>query len=87
MQSDKIYMVKICISGFTQTQVEKGLPHLLDEFIHHPWLYSCQAYWDDSINKLIILAGDKFEERLEDSMFDEISDCVIATMNFDKKRI
>ena len=85
MQPDKIYTAKLSISGFTKEQVEKGLSYLLDEFTHRPWLFNSQAFWDDSTNKLITQVGYEFEERLEDGAFDEISDCVIATMNFDKK--
>jgi hypothetical protein len=36
MQQDKIYKVKIQVSGFTKAQVEEGLPALLDEFKHRP---------------------------------------------------
>jgi hypothetical protein len=85
MRPNKIYKVKIKISGFTQVQVQEGLPDLLDEMGSRPWLFDSQAFWDDSINKLVIIVGYEFEERLEDGAFDEISDCVIATMNFDKK--
>ena len=85
MQPANIHMVRINVSGFTKAQVEKGLRHLLDEFTYHPWLYNCQAHWDDTTNKLVIVAGSEFEEKLEDSIFDEISDCVLANMNFDKK--
>lgn len=85
MRPDKIFKVKIKISGFTQVQVQEGLPDLMDEMGNRPWLYDSQAFWDDSINKLVIIVGYEFEERVEDGAFDEISDCVIATMNFDEK--
>ncbi len=81
MQPDKIYMVKISVSGFTKTQVENGLAYLLDEFAQRPWLFNFQAFWNDSINKLVIQVRYEFEERLEDGALDEIGDCVIATMN------
>lgn len=48
-------------------------------------LFDPQASWDDSTNKLVIVVGDEFEERVEDTAFDEMSDCVIATMEFDEK--
>lgn len=85
MRPDKIYQVKIKISGFTQAQVQEGLPDLLDEMRRRPWLFDLQAFWDDSTNKLVIAVGYEFEARLEDGAFDEISDCVIATMEFDEK--
>lgn len=85
MCPDKIYKVKISISGFTKAQAEEGLPHLLDEFGQRPWLIDTQAFWDDSINKFVIQVEYEFEERLENGAFDEISDCVIATMNFGEK--
>ena len=78
-------MVKVIISGFTEAQVENGLSSLLNEFGQRPWLFNTQAFWDDSINKLVILVGYEVEERLEDGAFDEMSDCVLANMNFDKK--
>jgi len=85
MQPNEISKVKIIISGFTKTQVEDGLPGLLNEFEQRPWLFNTQAFWDDSINKLVIIVGYEFEVNLEDGAFDEISDCVIANMNFDNK--
>ena len=85
MRPDKINKVKISVAGFTKARVEEGLPYLLDEFIHRPWLFDTQAYWENATNRLFIQVGYEFEERLEDGAFDEISDCVLATMNFDKK--
>jgi hypothetical protein len=85
MRPDKIYKVKIQISGFTKAQAEEGLPDLLDEIRSRPWRFDSQAYWEASTNKLVIIVGYEFEERLEDGVFDEISDCVIATMDFDEK--
>lgn len=85
MRSDKIYKVKIKISGFTKAQVEKDLPDLLNEIRNRPWIFDSQAFWDDSIAKLVIIVGYEFEERLEDGAYDEISDFVIATMHFEEK--
>ena len=85
MRPDKIYKVKIVISGFTKAQVEKDLPDLLTEIGRRPWVFDTQAFWDDSINKLIVVVGYELETRLEDLAFDEISDCVMATMQFDEK--
>jgi hypothetical protein len=85
MRPDKIHKVKIHISGFTRVQAEEGLPDLLDEMRSRAWLFDPQAFWDNSINKLVIIVGYEFEERVEDGAFDEISDCVIATMEFDEE--
>lgn len=85
MRPDKIYKVKIVISGFTKAQVETDLPDLLNEIRRRPWLFDAEAFWDDSINKLVVIVGYEFEIRLEDGAFDEISDCVMATMQFDEK--
>ena len=79
--------VKISISGFTKTQVTEGLPHLLDEFGHRPWLLNPRAFLDETSNKLIVIVGYENNFRLEEGALDEISDCVIATMNFDKEMI
>ena len=85
MRPDKIYKVKISISGFTKSQVERDLPDLLNEIRQRPWLLESQAFWVDSIAKLVIIVGYEFEERVEDGAYDDISDCVIATMHFDEK--
>ena len=85
MQPDKIYKVKISIAGFTKAQVEEDLSSLLDEIRRRSWLYDTQAFWDDSINKLVTVVGYELEERLEEGALDEIGDCVMATMHFDEK--
>jgi hypothetical protein len=85
MQPEKIYKVKILISGFTKAQVEKDLPDLLHEIGSRPWLFDAQAFWDDSNNELVVIVGYELKTRLEDVAFDEISDCVMATMQFDEK--
>ncbi len=77
--------VKISVSGFSKVQIEDGLPSLLDEFGCRPWLLNPQAFFDETSNKLVVIVGYEFDFRLEDGAFDEISDCVIATMNFDEK--
>jgi hypothetical protein len=84
-QLDKIYKVKIYVSGFSKVQAEGGLPDLLAEISSRPWLYDSQAYWDDSRNALVIVVGYELEDRLEERALDEIGDCVMATMQFDEK--
>ena len=83
--NNKIHKVKIIISGFTKNQIEEGIASLLDEFSHRPWLLEPQAYLDDANSKLVIIVGYENDFKLEDGAFDEISDCIIATMNFDKE--
>ena len=85
MQPDKIYKVKVSISGFRKTQVEQGLPDLRVELESRPWLFKPEALWDDDTRRLIVIVGYELEERIEEGAWDEISDCVLATMNFDKK--
>lgn len=85
MKSDKVYKVKINVTGFTQAQVEEGLQDLLDEIRQRPWIFEPQAYWENSINQLAVIVGYDLEERLEEGAIDEISDCIIATMHFDEK--
>jgi len=80
-----IYKAKVSISGFIEAQVEDGLPHLLDEFRQRSWLLETQAYWDESTNKLVIIVGYDLDIRLEEGAIDEVGDCVIATMQFDKE--
>ena len=85
MQPDQIYRVRLKISGFTRTQVEQGLPDLREEFGKRPWILDSQTIWDSSINQLVVIVGYEFQERLEERAFDELSDCVIATLDFDEK--
>ena len=85
MQTDKIYKVKISVTGITKAQAEEGLPYLLDEFKQRPWLFETQAYWDDSTNRLVTIVGYDLDIRLEEGAIDEVGDCVIATMQFDKE--
>lgn len=85
MQPNKIYKVKVSISGFKNAQVEEGLPHLRMELESRPWLFEPEAFWEDATGKLIVIVGYDLEERIEEGAWDEISDCVLATMNFDKK--
>ena len=85
MQPDKVYKVKVSISGFRRAQVEEGLPDLRAELEIRPWLFESEAFWDDATSKLIVIVGSDLEERIEEGTWEEISDCVLATMNFDKK--
>ena len=78
--------VKIGVSGFTNPEVEAGLPHLLDEFSHRPWILSPQAYWDGPTKRLVISVGYDIDEAfIEGVAMDEIWDCVIATINFQEE--
>ena len=82
---NKIYKIKISVSGFTKEQIVDGLPFLLDEFNYRPWLLEAEAYFDETSGLLIVIVGSEIDFRLEDGMVDEVSDCVIATMNFNEK--
>jgi hypothetical protein len=85
MRPNNIYQVKVEVSGLTKIQVEEGLPDVLDEIGRRPWLFDSQAFWDTSIDKLVVIVGYEFEEIVKDDAFDEISDCVIGTISFDEK--
>ena len=78
--------VKIGVSGFTKAEVEEGLPHLVSEFSHRPWMLNPQAYWDDSTKRLIVSIEYDIDDSVVKSVaMDEIWDCVIATTNFQDK--
>ena len=85
MKPEKIYKIKVSVTGFTKAQVEEGLPELLNEFKQRPWMFETQAYWEDSTKKLITIVGYDLDISLEERAFDEVWDCVIATMQFDEK--
>ena len=80
-----MYKLRLSVSGFTKAQIEEGLPHLLDEFGYRPWILESQAFFDKTTENLITIVGYEDDIRLEDRAFDEISDCIFATMNFDEK--
>ena len=64
---------KIGVSGFTKAEVEEGLPHLLDEFSHRPWILNPHAYWDEPTERLVISVGyDINESFIEGVAMDEI---------------
>lgn len=80
-----IYKVKVTVSGFAKEQIVEGLPALLDEFKNRPWLLEAEAYLDEANKLLIVIAGHEIDFRIEDRTFEEVFDCIFATMNFDKK--
>jgi len=85
VKPDKIYKVKISVTGLTRAQAEEGLPYLIDEYHQRPWLFETEAYWDETTNKLITIVGYDLEIRLEEGALGEVRDCVIATMQFDRE--
>ena len=82
---NKIYKVKILVSGFTKEQVTEGLQDLLDEFRVRPWLFETEAYFDETNNLLVVIVGYENDFRLEEGAIDEVSDCIIATLNFNEQ--
>ena len=46
--------VTMTVSGFTQAEARGGLPDLLDEFQHRPWILRPTAVWDADRNLLVI---------------------------------
>jgi len=47
---DKIYKVKISVTGLTIAQAEEGLQYLIDEYHQRPWLFETEAYSDEVTN-------------------------------------
>ena len=81
--------VKIGVLGFTEHEAEDGLPLLLEEFKHHPWLLTPEAKWDE-LNKqieIMLEIEDMPPEIAREFAFDEVWDCVIATINFSSEGI
>ena len=93
MPPDKIYKVQIKIAGLTEAQAKEDMPELLNEIQNRPWLFDARMFWDDSINKLVMVVWYEFEDKLEDGAFDQLLDRVLAKMpfghqiEFDIKRI
>jgi hypothetical protein len=79
----------IAVSGFTETEVTEGLPHLLAEFRERPWLLKTDATWDSKTNRLFIIIECEGKNPVLDAeaTFDEVWDCVIATMDFVSEQI
>ena len=82
---NKIYKAKILVSGFTKEQVVEGLQDLLDEFRARSQLFEPEAYFDETNNLLVVIVGYENDFRLEESAIDEVSDCIIATLNFNEQ--
>ena len=78
--------IKMGISGFTKSEIEAGLSHLLDEFKHRPWILNPMTFWDEFSKRLISSVGyDVNESELEGVAMDEVWGCVIANIKFQNK--
>ena len=74
--------VAISVRGFTEAEARSGLPDLLDEFKHRPWLFRPSAVWDAVRSCLVI--GVDYEGHDTDlcgrAVLDEVQDCIVACL-------
>lgn len=72
----------ITVTGFTETEALGGLPDLLEEFRHRPWMLNPEAFWDSKKSRLVVSVesecGNSQVGRESAGHFDEVWDCVIA---------
>ncbi len=83
---------QIAVTGFCEAEVGEGIQHLLQEFKQRPWLLSYDARWLAVDLKLVITIetqGDSLEVQggATGAILDEVSDCVIASMQFSSEGI
>ena len=79
-------MVRTCIfvSGFSESEVREGLPDLLDEFAHRPWIVHPEAVWEPATARLAVTVhyeGSDPESSAAGAL-DEVRDCIIACLSF-----
>lgn len=75
---------RISVSGFSEAEIRSGIPDLLDELEHRPWIVSPSASWDSGRQRLVVTVhyeGDDIQF-LGRAATDEVWDCVIACINF-----
>jgi hypothetical protein len=85
----RIVTSTISVSGFTDAEAAEGIPHLIEEFQHRPWMLNPAAHWDAERSRLVITvgyAGDDREAAVA-AATDEVWDCVIACLNFSSEGI
>jgi hypothetical protein len=85
---EQIY-TRIAVTGFQESEIADGLPHLLRYLSERPWLLNPKATWDAEGNRLIVEVGTEEigSDVASEFAFDEIWDCVIAAINFSSDKI
>jgi hypothetical protein len=83
---------RIAVTGFTEAEARAGIPHLLEEFGHRPWLLAYDAQWVAEGSKLVVSVeseGDRLEVQggTTGANEDEVWDCVIACLTFSSEAI
>jgi hypothetical protein len=78
---------RIAVTGFTEAEVNVGIPHLLEEFGHRPWLFAYDAKWVAERARLVVTVeseGNTLEVQggTTGAILDEVWDCVIACLTF-----
>jgi len=74
--------VTIAVRGFIEAEARNGLPDLLDEFQHRPWLFRPSAVWDTARNCIAIAIDyEGHDTKLcGQAVLDEVWDCIIACL-------
>jgi len=75
---------RMSVSGFTEAEVRDGLDHLLAELRERPWIIRPAASWNADLGRLVVTThyeGDD-PDGCSRAASDEISDCVIACLQF-----
>jgi hypothetical protein len=76
--------VSVLVSGFTEEEASLGIPSLVDEFQHRPWIIDPNAVWDGDRARLVVRVHYEGEdvEYFSRAAVDEVWDCVIACISF-----
>lgn len=82
--SEAYIRTRISVSGLTAAEVQDGLADLLDEFRQRHWIFQPTAFWDDSLQSLVVTTHYEGTDakKAGRGAFDEVWDCVIACINF-----
>lgn len=71
---------RVTVSGLLKSEVDEGLPDLLDEFSRRPWLLRASAEWRGELFAVQIETDGTDPEREGQAVMDEVWDCVIACL-------
>jgi len=77
------------VTGFTEAEALVGLPDLLDEFQHRPWILRPTGVWDAD-RKLLVIAVEYENDNIDGCRIaarDEVWDCLVACIQFSSNEI
>lgn len=78
---------RIAVTGLAEAEAVAGIPDLLDEFGHRPWLSAYDARWVADGSRLVVTVesdgdGLAVQGGTTGGHLDEVWDCVIACIRF-----